>query len=499
MRIRVNRTHHMSIEGAEVAKSALIGLLMLSAAPSGYARAQHATCRRPAASEVSPHDQVERAIAVLGLDAADNRIRESAVSDVVSLDYQSDRPYPPYLSSVSEGRVRVGWQSGVLRFEQAGGRIAFISDSSRQAVVSVREAQLVPTRTPNLVDNRAMDAWALLADWRRATDVRAGGECQYRDYWRTVVARGSGHEEERLYLDPKTGFPVKLERREPHQLFGDVNVEYLWSIWTPVAGTRTLTPQFTFRVVDGEVNQERIAARSSFAADTGDVRIPADVAPMVNLPQLVPDTVRIGTTTFLLRTPSYSNVVSLQGDTVWILDAQTSEDRARRDSLWIGRLFPGKHQIALVVTDLAYPHIGGVRYWVANGATVYSHAHSESFLRRVSDRKWILQPDMLTRQVGRTLKFRAISQAADVARGAIRIVPIDGIGSEGALMVYLPQERFVYASDYIQGGGPASFSAVYAREVVAAAERTAIQPERFAAMHTPLTAWGELTRFGADP
>ncbi|MDB4913855.1 MAG: beta-lactamase protein [Gemmatimonadetes bacterium] len=457
------------------------------------------TCRAASAGSSEPTAVMERAIGVLGLDGVDDHVRESTTRDIATLDYQSDRPYPPYFSSVSDGRLQVGWKSGLLRMEQGGGQFALLSDSSRQVVVSARGAQLVPTRTPNLIDNRAMDPWTVLSDWRYARDVRAGGDCKYRDFWRTVVVRGKDNSEQRLFLDPKTGFPVKLERREVHPLYGDVLAEYLWSIWTPVAGTRALAPQFSFRLVDGEVAQQRIVSRPVFAADSTALRFPAEVAAMVNLPPLVPDTVRVGPTTFLLRTASYTNVVSLQADTVWILDAQTNEQRARQDSLWIGRLFPGRHALALVVTDLAFPHIAGVRYWVANGALVVSHPNSEAFLRRVVQRRWTLEPDLLARQRRPAFAFRPVSGGIAIGAGAVRVVPIDGIGSEGALMVYLPRERFLYASDYVQGGGPTSFTAVYAREVVAAARRAGLMPERFAAMHTPLTAWDQLPRFGAEP
>ena len=423
----------------------------------------------------------------------------SPATDVVSMDYQSDRTYPPYLSSTAEVRVLAGWKAGLLRIEQGGGRFAFLSDPTRQAVVSPRGAQSVPSRTPNVVDNRAMDAWLVLADWQRATDLRAVGECQYRDYWRSVIARGRGNDEERLFLDPKSGFPVKLERREEHILWGDVQVEYLWSIWTPVGGTSALAPRYTFRLVEGEVQQERISPAFAFAPDSGILRIPDSVAALMNMPPFVPDTVRVSATTFVLRTPSYTNVVTLQRDTVWVLDAQTNEDRARQDSLWIGRLFPGTHKIAVVVTDLAFPHIGGVRYWVANGATIVSHANSEAFLRRVVNRRWTYHPDLLSRNTKVPFRFRAINKDTEMAQGALRMVPIDGIGSEGALLVYLTNDRLLYAGDYIQGGGPGSFSAVYAREVVAAAKRARLTPTSFVAMHVPLTGWNQLPRFGAEP
>lgn len=475
----------------------LLSLVLCFALPHSMA-AQTDMCR-PSKNPTSPRLLLERAIDVLGLSSVEDRIRVSTTTDVVSMDYQSDRTYPPYLRAASESRVLAGWTGGLLRIEQGGGRFAILSDPTRQAAVSPRGSQLVPSRTPNLVDSRAMDAWLVMADWRRAADLRFVGDCHYRDYWRSVIARGKGSDEERLFLDFKSGYPVKLERREEHQLWGDVKVEYLWSIWSPVSGTRSLAPQYTFRLVDGEVQQERMSPHFTFAPDSGLLRIPDSVGAQRTLPPFVPDTIRVGPTTFALRTPSYTNVITLQRDTVWILDAQTNEDRAHQDSIWIGRLFPGTHKLAVVVTDLAFPHIGGVRYWVANGATIVSHANSAAFLRRVVDRRWTSRPDLLSRRPKSPFRFRPVHSDMELAQGALRLMPIDGIGSEGALMVYLARDRVLYAGDYIQGGGPNTFSAVYAREVVAAAKRAGLAPTSFVAMHVPLTAWDQLRRFGAEP
>jgi glyoxylase-like metal-dependent hydrolase (beta-lactamase superfamily II) len=463
-----------------------------------------AACRPTGMPKVTAAELLAGATRVLHLDEAGDRIRVGNATDVASMDYQSDRTYPPYLWSSRQQRVLVGRSQGKVRLEMAVGpmTVFVLNDTGRQAVVSPRGAQFVPRRTPNLTDERAMDVWTVLSDWSGASDLRVAGRCSYRDFDRLVVARGRGPSEERLFIDPRTGYPVKLERREAHALWGDVLAEYTWSIWTPVAGSRALAPQYTFRLVDGEVNQQRHVPRFAFLpADSASLlQFPATITPLTELPPAVPDTVRVGPQTFLLRTPSYTNVVTLQRDTVWVIDAQTDAGRAREDSLWIGRLFPGKHPVVVVVTDLAWPHIAGVRYWVAQGAIVASRDLSRPFLQRVVARDWQLEPDVLTRRRTATpFRFRPIRDGAAFAGGAVRIAPIDGAGSEGALMVYLPGEQFLYTGDFVQPGGPDSFSRVYAEEVAAAAARAGFAPTRYAGMHVPLAEWAQLPRLNGLP
>jgi hypothetical protein len=465
---------------------------------SRTAAAQAERCRA-VGTPVAPAAALAGSVQALGLADAEGRIRLGSASDVSFMDYQSDRQYPPYLWAGSEGVTAVAWPAGLTRFERSSG-FAIVTDSARHAVVSPRGSQVVPSRSPNLLDERAIDPWAVLADWRTAPGVTTDGECLYRDFWRLVLSRPSGASRDRLFLEARSFMPVKLERREAHPLWGDVRAEYVWSIWMPVAGTAALAPRFAFRMADGQVQHQRQVPRYAFArADTTvEMSIPASAGPLMQA-TLPVDTVRVAENTFLLRSPSYTNVVTLQADTVWILDAQVGEERARQDSAWVGRLFPGRHPVVLVVTDLAHPHISGVRFWVASGATVISHELSRAFLGRVASRRWTLAPDKLEQTRRARLRYSGVSDGQARAGGRVQLVSIGGVASEGALMVYLPGQRFLYAGDYIQQGSASSFTVVYAREVLAAVRRAGLTPASFAAMHVPLTPWSALARFGVTP
>jgi hypothetical protein len=442
---------------------------------------------------------IRHSIAAVGLDRTVGKVRVATNIDVISMKFQSDRMYPPYLRRTVNLTTNVDWEKGIVRTEQTAGQmtVASVTDGVQRVMYTPRGAQLVELRQPNLADDRALDPWIVLADWRNASGLRVTSECFYRDYWRTVVSRGNGATAEKLYLDNKTGIPIKLDRQDPDFLWGDVHAEYLWSIWTPAGDA--VAPQFTFRMVDGEVDYERITQNYKVIprdSAAGKFDIAPDAAPIRR--QTVPpppDTVRVSANTFALVTPSYTNVVTLQRDTVFVLDAQTSAARAQQDSVWIGKLFPGKHPIVLVVTDLAWPHIAGVRYWVALGTPVVSHRASKAFLQQVVDHRWTVEPDLLEkRRSSARLTFKAVDDKLDLGGGAVRLRAIDGVGSEGAVMAYMPSDRFLYAGDYIQPGGPGSVSAVYAREVRAAVQRAGFTPDRFVAMHMKLSQWLDLER-----
>lgn len=448
------------------------------------------------------HALVARAIDAMGLEHVPAPILRYAFSDAVSQNYQSDRQYAPYLSFNYGGRMWVDTRSGTQRVEERmmgagseGPPFTLLEDE--RASFALRNTLMRPFPQGHALSlrSRPLDATATMLDWERAHDVRVVARCVYRDYPRVVVERTTRAGDERLYLDPKTGLPVKVDRIEQSALFGDQHVEYVYSNWARTGVV--LLPTATFRMVDGEPEIERTTGVIAFTTrDSASALTLPDTAPMpVRAPEWpAPDTVRVSDRAFLLVNRAYTNLVTLQHDTVFVLDAQMGEARARQDSTWIARLFPGRHPVALVVTDLAWPHVSGVRFWVARGATVYSHAASRDFLTTVVNRRWTT-PDALERTRPRpALRFVPVSDSLALAGGAIHLYPIDGIGSEGALMAYLPADDFLYASDYVQ---PAVSQALYATEVQRAAQRVGIAPRRVAAMHLPLSSWDVVSEWAA--
>ncbi|MGE0355040.1 MAG: hypothetical protein AB7I33_06315 [Gemmatimonadales bacterium] len=423
--------------------------------------------------------------------------------DIQSQNFQSDRSYPPFFVSTESGTLRFTPSTGTeLRTSEqlyiaSGLRPSPTMLSNRRATYRLRDSVFVPFPGGHgffTARSRPLNAWAVLLDWRDAPGVRVVGRCFYRDYWRTVLHRtDAGGMDQRLFLDARTAFPVKLDWTEPDGfgLWGSRQVEYLYTNWYAIQGA--LYPMSSFRIVDGEPELTRNAAGATAdGVQAPDFVIP-DTADMSRAPGPAamfppPDTVRVGPNTFLLTNPIYTNVVALARDTVFILDAQApGEARARQDSSWIARLFPGRHPFVLVVTDLAWPHISGVRFWVATGATVVSHPASRGFLARVIERRWTGDPDKLE-QNRRNVRWRfvPVADSLSLGGGAVRLYPIDGIGSEGALMAWLPADGFLYPGDFIQD---ATAPSAYASEVWRAVRRVGVRPARTAAMHLPLTPW----------
>lgn len=439
-----------------------------------------------------------------GLSSIGSRAFHVQGFDVVTQDYQSDRMYPPYLSSVEPFDTWFSPTTGVERTSthMTVGAVSYDGGTylgGAAASFVVRDSGLVPSEQAHatLYVSRPLNVWAMLDDWLASPDVRVVERCAYRDYPRLVLSRAGPRGDERLFINEQTHVPVKLDRIEPHYLWGQVHVEFVYSTWQRLDDA--YVPAASFRVVDGRTAIERVL---------GDTKLlPMDSAPALVIPSQAtpmgyplaaflepsaPDTIRVSANIYLLKNPGYTETVMLARDTVYVLDAAQGDVRARQDSAWIGKLFPGRHPIVVVVTDLAWPHVAGVRYWVAQGATIVSHAASRSFLQSVVERRWIAAPDLLEQRRARArFHFIGISDSLRLAGGDVLLFPIDGRTSEVALAAYVRPDRFLWASDFVQTLRRPS---AYLDDVWRAVHRVHIEPQRVAAEHLPLSSWDTADR-----
>ena len=474
-----------------------LGMYTSPAAAQGTGGADRGGC--VPAREADAGALLQEALRAIGAERLGDGIVRTRATEAVVENYQSDRAYPPFFLGMAALESWYTPGTGALRYHT---RMAFpggdfdmgeiLGDAAATYRADGDSLQAAPALHGGALLSRAMDPWAVLHDWSSGTTVRVVGRCRVRDYPRIVLARSGPYGPEQLALDPGSHLPVSLEREEPHYLWGQVAVGYVYSNWSREAGL--WYSGSSFRTVDGEAEISRTTtafgtvSRDSAVAlalpHTGAAMPPSDPPFLLPTP---PDSVRVSDATRLLVNRGYAEGVVLLGDTLYLLDATQGEQRARADSSLIARLFPGTHPIVLVVTDVAWPHVAGVRYWVARGATVVSHPLSRPFLEQVLARRWTRQPDLYERRRGRAkLAFREVRDSLTLAGGRLRVYALDGISSEGGLMAYVGPDRFLWAGDYVQTVAQPS---TYAAEVWQAVRRAGLEPAQVAAQHLRLTPW----------
>lgn len=454
-------------------------------------------CEAAPADWAPAPEWLARSRRALGFPAGDSVLTYQG-TDTDVYNYQSDRWYAPFAGASSPVDSWFDLAGRVERAGAGGHRPALLM--AEHAAAIVRDTTITPSAQVQSAfgSRRGLNPWAIVADWSADASVRVAGRCWIRDYWRVALVRRGDVADDHLYLDPVSAYPVELSRTESHYLWGRVRAEYRYLTWYDQP-----LPAAASREIDGIPDAYRIYSASRLVPrdSAPSFTLPAGLADMPRVvPQFLqaipPDTIRVSANLFLLRNPGYTEAVTLIRDTIWIFDATQSEQRAALDSAWIGKLFPGRHPLMLVVTDLAWPHIAGVRYWVAQGATVISHRLSAEPLKQVIDRRWSDSTDLLERRRGeRKFKFRPIDGPTELAGGAIRVVPLQGVGSEGGLGAWIPGEKFWWAGDYVQRLDQPT---LYGREMIGTVRAAGVEPERFGAQHVGLADWSRLVAANPD-
>ncbi len=449
-------------------------------------------------AQQTPQAVLQKAKSVMGLDRLKKPVFHFYYNEVSLGREQSDRSYAPFFTTATNAEVWYSAQHNVQRMEQSTIRVGMGPGKNPVVMYNgigknyfVRDTVYRPFH----FEYDKLNVWMVLLDWLADPEVKQVKNERYRDFDRLVLARKATVGEERLFIDPKTYFPVKLDYDELHSLWGQRHIEVVYSNW--MLTENSFYPNSAFRLEDGEPMFYRTLGKSEMSDSLSLFNkissLPATGPKHVNLEWYSseqPTLIKVSENTYLSKNRMYTETFTRIGDAIYLLDATLNEERAKQDEQLIKKTFPGINKFVLVVTDLAWPHIGGMRYWVSRGATVISHSASKQFIERVVNRKWILQPDELQQHPAK-LKFVAADQLVSMANNQLQIFPINGIGSEGALACYLPADQLLWASDYIQTVSSAS---AYAKEVIDAVNREKLKPLKMVAQHVGLTDWQQVLK-----
>ena len=434
---------------------------VLAAALAGAVQAQPAADRSGGAAFASyarARAVLDRAIQASGGAAL------SAVKDVsrtgTATAYnqgQSLRPSDPYSTRAVELRNALDLDKGRAVAETvttpAGGlstktRTVFKGDSgfTHNALTNV----VTPAGAGALTGTRnslRRDPVAILASAaRRAETLRYLGEETANGVKNDVITFADADGTQvALYVASTTGLLSKFETVGDNAVLGDTVTETVLSDYRPVAGV-----QVPFRVVTRVAGQVTMDAKytdvkvngglepSLLEAPAGAVTLalPAATAPVV--------ATKLAEDVFLLGGGSHNSLLVTFADHSLLVEAPLSEDRTQALMAKIDEIAPGKPVRDVVVTHYHFDHSGGLRGWIARGATIVTTAGNKAFVEAMAAAPHTIRPDELSRapkapvvatfsgkrvfsEGGRVVEIHDVGPNPHVAEMAVAFLPKEGL------------------------------------------------------------------------
>jgi glyoxylase-like metal-dependent hydrolase (beta-lactamase superfamily II) len=254
-----------------------------------------------------------------------------------------------------------------------------------------------------------------------------------------------------LYIDDKTGLLTKFEVLTTDAFSGDVLNEAIFPGYRQENGRMVPTGRIDKR--GGELTSELKYLDVTFnAALTDDnFKVPDGLRTATAPPAPQPST-RYSDTVYTVNAGGYNVLVVGFKDHVFVMETPNGDATSRQAIAEIKKLFPGKPIKYVAVSHHHDDHAGGIRTYIAEGATMIGLPGEKTFFEKVAKSSFTIDPDSLTTNP-QPLKWESIEKGKRVLTDGTTTVELIDIGPGGhtdeMLVAYLPNEKLVFQGDLL--------------------------------------------------
>ena len=251
----------------------------------------------------------------------------------------------------------------------------------------------------------------------------------------------------------------------PNPVVGDMYYETIYTEYEDVNGVQFPTRWHQHQDFDDGGQQTNVSGGShSFGLETiTDVRINVDSAsltvPSAVQRALVPPvqvvTEPLADGVWLLGGGSHNSVAVEFQDHIAVIEAPLNEERSLAVIEEVARLAPTKPIRFIVTTHHHWDHVGGLRTYVHDGATVVTHERNRAYYQEIlRARPWLLEPDRFSlhppEEWSEGYIFETVGEKY-ILGDENRTVELHHVQDlnhvSGMLIAYFPQEKLVVEAD----------------------------------------------------
>ena len=302
---------------------------------------------------------------------------------------------------------------------------------------------------------RAISRWlpqiVLLNVLERAESLRYAGKSDYEkrphdviDYVTNDGARLA------LYIDQETGLLSKFETLITDRFSGDSVFDTRFTGQRKVGNY--IVPARRVRLLGGEVIDDfgytDVAFNTELRPET--FKVPEGMR-VITFPQPTPVT-KHADKIYTTNAGGYNVLFVDFNDHIFVMEAPGTDRVSLQAIEQIKKTIPGKPIKYVAVTHHHDDHAGGIRTYMAEGATLIITPGEQQFFKKVSAVRFKADPDSLTRKPSEP-KFEPVQNGKRVLTDGTTTVEIYDIGTgphaEGMLVAYFPQHKMIYQGDLL--------------------------------------------------
>ena len=254
------------------------------------------------------------------------------------------------------------------------------------------------------------------------------------------------------------------QTRVANPVFGDMLYEYRYGPYKDFGGVKFPTI-IHHHQGDDRLNPGHNVMDIRVSAVQANVAIPAVAVPdaaRAPAPPVRVESQKLAEGVWFLGGGSHNSMAVEFRDFVAVVEAPLNEERSLAVMAEVYRLAPKKPIRYLVNTHHHFDHSGGLRTYVAEGATIVTHQANRDFYEQVlfSAAPRALQPDRLfafNPDVVRDPVFEMVNQKYVLSDGTrtMDLYPVQGLGHAATmLVVYLPKEKILVNADLYSPPAP---------------------------------------------
>lgn len=480
-----------------------------------------AQTRPPAERTTDPKRLISLAFEAMGGEAKIKTVKTLRVEWVghTLQPEQSERPEGPWLTSYQTAtsdidlenvRIRMTVTSKALLTPKGREMTLICSGGAGAVQLPEGQAPAPTTMVQDVLETVQYSPLKVLPAAAAASDLRFVEDTKYHGVPHQVVAYKGEKGDVRILLNANTHLPTAVDwvTSRPSDVFwsawGDIQSRAIYGTWTLEAGlllarqvdmqrngqpysSRTDTVVTVNPALDPKIFViEDNARRASLAYSTQTVEdIPLGLANQPAIPL---------TATVIYVPGRWSVVLVRQSDGVVVIEGPISNGYSRKIMEEVNWRFRGTPIKALVSTSDSFPHVGGLREYIASEIPIYALDLTRPLLENLAAAPRTTPPDRLAQQPKQP-QWTWVGSRTTLGSGPNRLelIPARGESSERVLIVYFPDTGWVYSSDLINRNPDGSFFLpAYLGELIDIVKREKLTVETVFGMHLRPTPYRDL-------